>query len=71
MSRTNAAGAAALKTFLTYAATGKIGVSVETHRSQDSAFEEQVAAALQQKGLHGSSASGMRWLLPGPWSGRR
>jgi very-short-patch-repair endonuclease len=50
MSRTNAAGAAALKTFLTYAATGKIDVPVETHRPQDSAFEEQVAAALQQKG---------------------
>jgi very-short-patch-repair endonuclease len=35
---------------LTYAATGRIDVSKETHRAQDSVFEEQVAAALQEKG---------------------
>lgn len=48
--RSTATGVAALKTFLTYAATGKIDVPVQTSRPQDSLFEEQVLAALQREG---------------------
>lgn len=53
--RSTATGVAALKTFLTYAATGKIDVPVQTSRPQDSLFEEQVLAALQREGytVHG------------------
>jgi very-short-patch-repair endonuclease len=50
LSRTNAGGALALKTFLTYAATGKIDIPVQTHLPQDSVFEEQVLDALQRSG---------------------
>jgi very-short-patch-repair endonuclease len=48
--RSTASGVAALKTFLNYAATGKLDVPVQTLRPQDSAFEEQVLAALQREG---------------------
>ena len=50
LTRTNAGGAFALKTFLTYAATGKIDIPVQTQRPQDSVFEEQVLDALQRSG---------------------
>ena len=42
LARTNSGGVAALKIFLTYAATGKIDVPMQTQRPQDSIFEEQV-----------------------------
>jgi very-short-patch-repair endonuclease len=53
--RSTASGVAALKTFLTYAATGKLDVPTQTLRPQDSVFEEQVLAALQGVGytVHG------------------
>ncbi len=50
LSRTNVAGVSALKTFLTYAATGKTDIPVQTQRSQDSVFEEQVLDALVRRG---------------------
>jgi very-short-patch-repair endonuclease len=50
LDRTDAAGVAALKVFLAYAATGKIDIPVATGRPQDSVFEEQVLDALARKG---------------------
>ncbi len=50
ISRTQAKGVFALKTFLAYAATGKLEVPVETSRPQDSLFEEQVLDALTRRG---------------------
>ena len=50
LTRTNAGGAVALKTFLTYAATGKIDIPLQTERAQDLVFEEQVLGALQKNG---------------------
>jgi very-short-patch-repair endonuclease len=53
--RSTASGVAALKTFLTYAANGKLDIPVQTSRPQDSVFEEQVLTALQREGytVHG------------------
>jgi very-short-patch-repair endonuclease len=50
LGRTNSGGVAALKIFLTYAATGKIDVPMQTQRPQDSVFEEQVLDALTRRG---------------------
>jgi len=50
LGRTNSSGVAALKIFLTYAATGKIDVPMQTQRPQDSIFEEQVLDALTRRG---------------------
>ena len=50
LARSNSGGVAALKIFLTYAATGKIEVPAQTQRPQDSIFEEQVLDALTRRG---------------------
>lgn len=50
LSRTKSEGVRALKTFLTYAATGHLETAVPTGRDCDSPFEEQVLAALTRSG---------------------
>ena len=50
VSRSPAAGVAALKTFLHYAETGKIETSVPTGRTPDSEFEEEVLRQLTALG---------------------
>ncbi|WP_244422349.1 DUF3320 domain-containing protein [Bradyrhizobium sp. ORS 285] len=50
LSRAKGRGIAALKTFLTFAQTGQLGVAQETGRDPDSVFEEQVAAKLRALG---------------------
>lgn len=46
VSRSKGRGVAALKMFLSFAQTGKLGIAQETGRDADSIFEEQVAARL-------------------------
>ncbi|MGJ4927000.1 DUF3320 domain-containing protein [Bradyrhizobium sp. HKCCYLS2038] len=46
LSRAKGRGIAALKTFLSFAQTGQLGIAQETGRDPDSVFEEQVAAKL-------------------------
>lgn len=48
--RTSSRGAAALKTFLQYAETGRIDVARATDRECDSEFEAQVADAIRNQG---------------------
>lgn len=50
LSRAKGRGIAALKTFLTFAQTGQLGIAQETGRDPDSVFEEQVAARLRALG---------------------
>ncbi|MGC2779420.1 MAG: DUF3320 domain-containing protein [Bradyrhizobium sp.] len=50
LSRAKGRGIAALKTFLTFAQTGQLGIAQETGRDPDSIFEEQVAARLRALG---------------------
>nr|WP_246740009.1 DUF3320 domain-containing protein [Bradyrhizobium aeschynomenes] len=50
LSRAKGRGIAALKTFLTFAQTGQLGIAQETGRDPDSVFEEQVAARLRSLG---------------------
>ena len=50
LSRTKGRGVAALKLFLTFAQTGKLGIATETGRDADSVFEEQVASRLTALG---------------------
>ncbi|MGY3450093.1 very-short-patch-repair endonuclease [Bradyrhizobium sp. USDA 4353] len=50
LSRAKGHGIAALKTFLTFAQTGQLGIAQETGRDPDSVFEEQVAAKLRALG---------------------
>lgn len=50
LSRTQARGVTALKTFLAYAQHGRLDVPVESDRPMDSPFEEAVAAALTARG---------------------
>jgi very-short-patch-repair endonuclease len=46
LSRAKGRGVAALKIFLSFAQTGKLGIAAETGRGADSIFEEQVASRL-------------------------
>ncbi|KNY27460.1 DUF3320 domain-containing protein [Pseudobacteroides cellulosolvens] len=50
LSRTNARGVKALKTFLTYARDGNLNIPVETGRECDSPFEEEVYVSLTNLG---------------------
>lgn len=50
LERTRGRGVFALKYFLNFARTGKMGIGVQTDREHDSVFEEQVANALLAKG---------------------
>jgi very-short-patch-repair endonuclease/Mrp family chromosome partitioning ATPase len=50
LSRSRGRGVAALKMFLSFAQTGKLGIAEETGRDADSIFEEQVAARLVSLG---------------------
>ena len=50
LERARSRGVAALKLFLTFAQTGKLGVAEETGRDPDSVFEEEVAARLRGLG---------------------
>lgn len=50
LSRSKGKGVAALKMFLSFAQTGKLGIAEETGRGADSIFEEQVAARLTAQG---------------------
>ncbi|WP_245197247.1 DUF3320 domain-containing protein [Labrys sp. LIt4] len=50
LSRANARGVAALKLFLDYAETGRLGAPVQTGKAPDSLFEEQVAGQLRARG---------------------
>lgn len=50
LTRANARGVAALKLFLSFAETGRLGTPVETGRTPDSLFEEQVAGQLRARG---------------------
>src|SRR6267154_1073887 len=50
LSRSKGRGVAALKMFLSFAQTGKLGIAEETGRGADSIFEEQVAARLTDQG---------------------
>lgn len=50
LNRTTSSGVLALKTFLSFAATGKIDIPLPSDKPQDSVFEEQVLHALRQKG---------------------
>jgi very-short-patch-repair endonuclease len=50
LSRSKGRGVAALKMFLSFAQTGKLGIAEETGRDADSIFEEQVAARLTALG---------------------
>lgn len=51
LSRTNARGVVALKNFLAFAQTGILHQPHSTGKEPDSAFEEQVMAALVQRGI--------------------
>lgn len=46
LARSKGRGVAALKMFLSFAQTGRLGIAEETGRNPDSVFEEQVAARL-------------------------
>jgi very-short-patch-repair endonuclease len=50
LSRARGRGVAALKIFLSFAQTGRLGLAEETGRDADSIFEEQVAASLANLG---------------------
>lgn len=50
LSRSKGRGVAALKMFLSFAQTGRLGIAEETGRDPDSVFEEQVAARLTALG---------------------
>ncbi|WP_298375646.1 DUF3320 domain-containing protein [uncultured Bradyrhizobium sp.] len=50
LSRAKGRGVAALKMFLSFAQTGRLGLAEETGRDADSIFEEQVAATLANLG---------------------
>lgn len=50
LSRAKGRGVAALKMFLSFAQTGRLGLAEETGRHADSIFEEQVAASLANLG---------------------
>ncbi len=50
LSRARGRGVAALKMFLSFAQTGRLGLAEETGRDADSIFEEQVAAGLAALG---------------------
>jgi very-short-patch-repair endonuclease len=50
LSRSKGRGVAALKMFLSFAQTGKLGIAEDTGRGADSIFEEQVAARLINQG---------------------
>jgi very-short-patch-repair endonuclease len=50
LARSKGRGVAALKMFLTFAQTGRLGIAEETGRAADSVFEEQVAARLTSLG---------------------
>jgi very-short-patch-repair endonuclease len=50
LARSKGRGVAALKMFLSFAQTGKLGIAHETGRGADSIFEEQVAARLTALG---------------------
>jgi very-short-patch-repair endonuclease len=50
LSRAKGRGVAALKMFLSFAQTGRLGLAEETGRDADSIFEEQVAASLANLG---------------------
>ena len=50
LERTRGQGVFALKYFLNFARTGKMGIGVQTDREHDSIFEEQVANALLARG---------------------
>ena len=50
LSRSKGKGVAALKMFLSFAQTGKLGIANETGRGADSVFEEQVASRLTNQG---------------------
>ncbi|UWU76606.1 DUF3320 domain-containing protein [Bradyrhizobium huanghuaihaiense] len=50
LSRAKGRGVAALKMFLSFAQTGRLGLAEETGRDADSIFEEQVAAAIANLG---------------------
>jgi very-short-patch-repair endonuclease len=50
LSRSKGRGVAALKLFLTFAQTGRLGIAGESGRDPDSVFEEQVAARLTALG---------------------
>jgi very-short-patch-repair endonuclease len=50
LSRSKGRGVAALKMFLSFAQTGKLGIAEESGRDPDSMFEEQVAARLTALG---------------------
>lgn len=50
LARVKGKGVFALKLFLQYARTGRLELARRTSRGPDSIFEEQVAAALQEKG---------------------
>jgi len=50
LSRTNARGVKALKTFLTYARDGNLNIPIETGRESDSPFEEEVYKSLTDLG---------------------
>ncbi|MDP9412894.1 MAG: DUF3320 domain-containing protein [Pseudomonadota bacterium] len=50
LERARSRGVAALKMFLSFAQTGKLGIAEETGRDPDSVFEEEVAAKLRSLG---------------------
>lgn len=50
LSRSKGKGVAALKMFLSFAQTGKLGIAKETGRDAESIFEEQVASRLTNQG---------------------
>lgn len=50
LERARSRGVAALKMFLSFAQTGKLGIAEETGRDPDSVFEEEVAARLRGMG---------------------
>lgn len=50
LERARSRGVAALKMFLSFAQTGKLGIAQETGRDPDSVFEEEVAAKLRGLG---------------------
>jgi len=58
LSRAKGRGVAALKMFLSFAQTGRLGLAEETGRDADSIFEEQVAARLSALGYDVKSQIG-------------
>jgi very-short-patch-repair endonuclease len=58
LSRSKGRGVAALKMFLSFAQTGKLGIAEETGRDPDSIFEEQVAGRLAALGYDVKSQIG-------------